>query len=78
VAVVDLVDTLVSDHLGTAANEVLVTMTGVAVRTGLLAANEAGIVTVQVSDDIALDPEIAPLVDDSAQPTGLTASTRSG
>jgi hypothetical protein len=70
VAVVDLVDTLVADHLGPAANEVLAMMTGVAVRTGLLAANEAGIVTVQVGDDIALDPEIAPLVDDSGTVLG--------
>lgn len=65
VDVVDLVDALVTEYHGPAANEMLAMMVGAAVRTGLLAASEAGMATVQVPDDVALDPDMAPMADGS-------------
>lgn len=65
VALDDLVDSLVTEYHGPAASEMLVMMTSTAVRTGLLNAAEAGIATVQVPADAAIDPDVAPLVDAS-------------
>jgi hypothetical protein len=69
----DLVDTLVTEYHGPAANEMLARMTGVAVRTGLHAATEAGMATVQVPADVDVDPDIAPLVDGSGAILGAPA-----
>jgi hypothetical protein len=70
VAVDDLVDALVTEYHGPAANEMLAMMAGTAVRTGLLAATEAGIATVQVPPDVGISPDIAPLVDGSGSILG--------
>jgi hypothetical protein len=64
-AVDELVDALVTDYHGPAANEMLAMVASTAVRTGLLAAAEAGMATVQVRDDVALGSDIAPMVDGS-------------
>jgi hypothetical protein len=66
----DLIDTLVTDYHGALPNEVLATMTGVAVRGGLLAGAEAGLVDVTVPTDAEIDPEIAPMVDGSGRVLG--------
>lgn len=65
VAVEELVDALVTAYHGPAANEMLAMLAGTAVRTGLLAASEAGVASVQVPADLALNPDFAPMVDGS-------------
>ena len=70
VAIDDLVDTLVTEHHGPAASEMLAMMTGAAVPIGLLAAVEAGMATVQMPADVGVGPDIAPLVDGSGDVLG--------
>jgi hypothetical protein len=69
----DLADALVIEYRGAAAGELLTKMTGAAVRTGLHAATEAGMATVQVPTDIGIGPDLAPLVDGSGEITGAPA-----
>ncbi|MEV0051021.1 hypothetical protein AB0H34_11055 [Saccharopolyspora shandongensis] len=59
----DVLDRLVTDYHGSFAEEALVMRTEAAVRTGLLAGAEAGMVEVTVPADAEIDPEIALLVD---------------
>jgi hypothetical protein len=69
----DLIDTLVTDYHGPLANEMLAMMTGVAVRSSLYAGTEAGIVSVTVSANADIDPDIARLIDGSGHILGEAA-----
>jgi hypothetical protein len=73
VTIADLVDALHTEYHGPAANEMLAKMTGVAVRTGLHAATEAGMAIVQVPADVGIDPDISSLVDGSGGILGAPA-----
>jgi hypothetical protein len=73
VAIADLVDALHDEYHGPAASEMLAKMTGVAVRTGLQAATEAGMAIVQVPTDVDIDPDISSLVDGSGGILGAPA-----
>jgi hypothetical protein len=66
----DLTDTLVTDYHGPLADEMLVMMTGAAVRNGLLAGVEAGMVAVVVPADAEIDPDITPMIDGSGEILG--------
>jgi hypothetical protein len=66
----DLIDTLITDYHGSDAEEMLATMTGVAVRAGLLAGAEADAVAVTVPADTEIDSEIARLVGGSGSILG--------
>jgi len=59
----DLVDSLVTEHVGSLAPETVVMLAGVAVRSGLLAGADAGLVTVTETPDADLDPGLARLIE---------------